>query len=183
MTFPRSITRFAVAALTVAGALVIPAVVQAAKSEDSAAVSKLLADTRAEAVELTRDSADLDAFTNSRLSWQTYASKAEMIKGHVNATGKLLAKLKDASSEASAWQRTAIGRIEPLLRELAANTERTIHHLNENSNRVHFPAFRDYARTNYELATQLETLIRNFVAYGESKDKFENLERTLEVSE
>jgi hypothetical protein len=55
----------------------------------------------------------------------------------------LLAKLRDARGAGSAWQQTAIKRIEPLLKELAANTEITIKYLNENQNKVHFKEFRD----------------------------------------
>ena len=44
-----------------------------------------------------------------------------MVKGHVNNTGKLLAKLKDAEATGSPWQQTAIKRIEPLLKEMADN--------------------------------------------------------------
>ncbi|MDE3196415.1 MAG: hypothetical protein KGN84_08730, partial [Acidobacteriota bacterium] len=151
--------------------------------EDSAQITKLLADAKSEATELSRDSSDLESFTKSKMSWESYASKAEMIKGHVNNAGKLLTQLTEAAPEGSAWQRTAIERIQPLLKELAANTDATINHLNENRAKVHFPEFRDYVKANYELSTQLETLIRDFVAYGEAKQKVDRLGRKLEVSE
>ena len=79
------------------------------------------------------------------------------------------------------WQQAAIKRIEPALKELAANTEATIKHLTENQGKVHFPAFKDYVKANYELATDMETMIRDFVSYGEAKEKFENLGEKLEI--
>jgi hypothetical protein len=105
-----------------------------------------------------------------------------MIKGHVNNTGKLLTKLKDAEATGAAWQQTAIKRIEPLLKELAANTEATINNLNENKTKVHFTEFKDYVKANFELATDFEALIRDFVNYGEAKEKVEHLGGKLEVS-
>ena len=168
--------------LLVAGYLSIPTTMKAAEAGDSAHISQLLADAKAEAVELKNDSADMESFTRSKLSWESYASKVEMIKGHVNNTGKLLTKLKDAEATGAAWQQTAIKRIEPLLKELAANTEATINNLNENKTKVHFTEFKDYVKANFELATDFEALIRDFVNYGEAKEKVEHLGGKLEVS-
>ena len=43
------------------------------------------------------------------------------------------------------------------------------------------PGTRDCVRANYELAVDLEALIRDFVNYGEAKEKFERLEQKLEI--
>ena len=122
-------------ALLVAGCFIASTNVKAAESEDSPKITALLADAKAEAVQLKDDSTDMESFTRGGLSWESYADKIEMIKEHVNNTGKLLTKLQAEESDGSSWQQTAIRRIEPLLKELAANTETTINHLNENRRR------------------------------------------------
>jgi len=68
------------------------------------------------------------------------------------------------------------------LKELADNTTTTITHLGDNKTKVHLPEFKDYVKANYELATDLEALIRDFVDYGNAKEKFEGLGSKLEVS-
>ena len=93
-------------------------------------------------MELKNDAEDLDSFAKSRLSWQSHASKIEMIKQHVNNTGKILAKLKDVENSGEPWQQIAIMRIEPLLKELATSTENTINFLSGNLSRIHFPSSR-----------------------------------------
>lgn len=148
---------------------------------DSEDVNQLLADAKSEAVELKVDSEHMNSFTNSNVSWQTYADKIELIKTHVNNTGKVLAKLRDAESAGAPWQQTAIQRIEPLLRELADNTGTTIRYLSENQTKVHFTEFRDYVKANYELSTNLEALISDYVAYGEHKQETLRLGEKLEV--
>ena len=120
-------------------------------------------------------------FTKSKLTWESYFDKVEMIKGHVNNSGKLLAKLKDAEATASPWQQKAIRQIEPLLREMADNTTATIKHLNERKAYVHFPAFQNFVKANFELATDLEALTRDFVNYGNDKEKSESLGSQLEI--
>jgi hypothetical protein len=170
-------------ALLVAGFLVIPMALKATEPGDSAEITKLFADAKAEAVQLKSDSEDMESFVKSKLSWESYARKVEMIKEHVNNTGKLLTKLQEAEATGSPWQQTAIQQIDPLLRELAANTEATINHLNENKANIHFPQFKDYVKANYELATDLEALIRDFVNYGEAKEKIDRLGKKLEVTD
>jgi hypothetical protein len=169
-------------ALLVAGYLMISPALKATEPRDSVQITTLLADAKAEAVQLKQDSEDMDSLVKSKFSWESYARKVEMIKDHVNNTGKLLAKLQEAEATGSPWQQAAIKRIDPLLRELAANTETTINYLNENRKKIHFAEFKDYVKANYELATDLEALIRDFVNYGEAKEKMERLGEKREIT-
>jgi hypothetical protein len=165
-------------ALTAAGYLMIPTAVKAVGTQDSADVSKLLSDTKAAAVQLKTDSSLMESFTRSKVSWQSYAGKLHTIRAHVNNAGQLVAKLKAAESTGSPWQQTTIKQIEPLLQEMADNLSATINHLNDNQNQVHFPAFTDYVKNNYRLATDLEALVRASVDYGTDKAKFARLSST-----
>ena len=169
----------ALLAFLAAGSLLIPTTLRAT---DSPEVTKVLTDVKAEAIELKVDSGDMESFTRSTMTWRGYGSKLDMIKGHVNNALALLAKLKNAEATGSQWQQAAIKRIEPLLKELADNTTATINHLNANQGKVHLPAFTDYVKANHELATDLEALIRDFVDYGNAKEKFESLGSKSEVS-
>jgi len=168
-------------ALLAAGYLMTTTANAATVGQDSAQIATLLADAKAEAVQLKDDSSDMESFIKSKLSWESYARKVDMIKEHANNTGKLLARLQEEEAGGSPWQQTAIRRIEPLLRELAANTETTINYLNANRQKIHFAEFKDYVKTNYELATDLEELIRDFINYGEAKQKAERLGSKLEI--
>ena len=164
-----------------AGYLMIPSALQAASAGESAEITKLLADAKVEAVELKADSDNMESFTRSTTSWQSYASQLEMIKGHVNNSGKLLTRLKDAEATGAPWQQAAIKRIEPFLKEMADNTTVTIKRLNDHQAKVHLPEFKDLVKANAELATNLEALIRDFVDYGNTRERFERLSEKLEV--
>lgn len=157
------------------GCLMIPTALKAVGNPDSADITKLFADTKAEAVQLKTDSGEMDSFTRSKLSWKSYADKLNKIKGHVNDAGQLVAKLKAAESTGSPWQQATIKRIEPLLQEMADNLTATIKRLNDNQSKVHLPAFADYVKRNYALAVDLEALVRASVDYGNDKAKFERL--------
>jgi hypothetical protein len=162
------------AALLTVGYLMIPAAAKAA-NPDSPEVAKLLADTKSVTTQLKTDSSEMESFSRSKLSWQSYADKIEIIKGHVNNAGQLLSKLKASESAGSPSQQSTVKLIEPMLQEMADNLTATINHLNDNKEKVHMPAFRDYVKANYTMAVELETLVRTSVDYGKDKSKFEDL--------
>jgi hypothetical protein len=178
----RRIAGLVTPALLLAGCFIAATNVKAAETGDSPKITALLADAKAEAVQLKDDSTEMESFTRGGLRWESYAGKIEMIKEHVNNTGKLLTKLQAEESDGSVWQQTAIKRIEPLLKELAANTEKTIAYLNEHKTKIHFSDFKDYVQMNCEIAANLEELIRDFVNYGEAKQKLDRLAAKLEIT-
>jgi len=177
----RLIASLAAVALFVAGFLMVPATMRAADTPDSPEITSLLLDARTQAVDLRRAAEDMETFTRGGEEWQSFAAKLDILKERVNATGKLVAKMKDAEAHGAIWQQTAIRRVEPLLREMAANTDSTIRFLNANKTKVHFPEFRDYVRTNADMAVSLESLVKNFLTYGELKQKLDRLGNKLEI--
>ncbi|HYM11387.1 MAG TPA: hypothetical protein VEU62_11680 [Bryobacterales bacterium] len=169
-------------ALLVVAYFVMPPPAKAASIEDSVQISKLLADAKTESVELKHDALEMESFTRSKLSWESHATAITRIKGHINKVGELVTQLNDARHAGSPWQQDAIDRITPLLRELAANTESTIEHLNNNRNRLHTTEYKNYVVANYDLASDLAALIGDFVDYGKAKEKFETLQQKLETN-
>ncbi len=176
----RSLTSGINLALLATGCLLSPALLNA-QTADGDRVMKLLTDVKVEAVQLKTDSEELTSITRSSKAWQTYAAKIDMIKEHINASGKLLTDMREAEAVADPWQKSAMDQIEPLLRELAGNTERTINYMNANQSKVHMPEFRDLAKANLTLARDLEGLIRDYVDYGNAKQTYERLAEKLKV--
>jgi len=149
---------------------------------DSVEINKLLSEVNDHAIQLRADSDKMAAFTRSNSSWESYAVQLNLIKDHINAAGKFLANLNSERVNGSVWQQTAIDRINPLLKELATNTEIVINKLNENPNRVHMTDFRDYVQVNADLSSGLAHTIGDFVDYGNTKTKLERLAAELELN-
>jgi len=175
--------RFSLGLLLVALPFATSTLYGAQTSKDSKEVSSILADVKTEATQLRHDADELKAFTHSTLSWQSHASKVEEIKRHVNNAGQSLSKLDSARGSASPWQQQAIDRIGPLLKELASNVTSTIEHLNQKPKLLQTGPYVDYAAANYDLASDLAELISDYVEYGKSKAKAEELAAKLEVPE
>ncbi|HET8638164.1 MAG TPA: hypothetical protein VFL96_15045, partial [Acidobacteriaceae bacterium] len=114
---------------------------------DSAQVTKLLREASMSATQLKNDSVEMESYARSQLQWQTHARQVNLIREHVNNSGKILADLHEARDTAEPWQQEAIDRITPLLQELASNTTSIIDHLNEKQQTWH-PEYQSYLKSN-----------------------------------
>lgn len=172
-------------ALMLAALFVLPALRAADIPGDSKEVNELLAQVKTEAIQLKTDATDMESFTLSpNLAWQSHAVKITEIKDHVNKAGETLLKLEQERNTASTWQKTAIDRVGPILKELAANTTAIIDHLTKEQGRLlNTQEHKDYLKTNAELATRMEAVISDFLNYGQEKEKFEDLSHKLELAE
>jgi len=148
---------------------------------DSEKVTKLFSEAKDEAHELELDAEHMEEFTRSGLTWESHSWKINEVREHVTECGRLLAKLHDAREKASPWQQKAIDEIEPLLKELATNTQSAIDHVTSNKNRVSLRAadYEGYLAANYAVARKLAALITDYVDYGEHKAEFERLGEKL----
>ncbi len=116
---------------------------------------------------------------NRQISWQGHSTQLGLIREHINSLGKVDKNLMDLRATGSPWQQKAIDQIHPLLVEMADLLRTTIRHLSENPNRIHMQAYRDYAHGNYEVASKIAGMIRNFVEYDEAQSKIAALEARL----
>ena len=151
-------------------------------NQENPEVTRLLADAREKAAVLSRDADEMEALTRSDVSWQTHADMLNTIKEHVNDLARTVEKLNASRDLASEWQKQAIDRVMPLMKELAANTTAAINHLNENKLRPTSGSYEEYLKENAETAHQLSDIISSFVRYGDTRARLEKLEQRLEIA-
>jgi hypothetical protein len=179
--------------LLVLAAIVLTATALAAVEEPQASAtsghdfvkeaSGLLEEAKSISVQLKRDAAELHTLSrNMRINWQTHAKQLETIKGHVNSAGQLAKRLKDIHHVAAPWQQEAIDRVTPMLSEIAANTQWAIEHLNQNQSNLWGPKYKEYVATMSTMASEMSQLVAEFVLYGQTKGKLEQLKASLEIS-
>jgi hypothetical protein len=159
----------------------LSALAPAQNNEENAEVSRLLSDAREKAAVLSRDADEMEALTRSDVSWQSHAAMLDTMKEDVNDLAKSVEKLNAARDSASSWQRQAIDRMMPLMKELASNTTAAINHLKEQPTRPTSGSYTEYLKQNSETARQLSDMILSFVQFGQTRAKFEKLEQKLEI--
>ncbi len=181
-TFHRKLRIVPIAALAMGMTTSFFAARAADHMPDSEQVSELLSQVKTHAFQLKEDAGTLESFTrNVSLSWQSHAVVLTRMKEDINEAGRDLAKLEEAKRSASPWQRTAIERILPLLKELAGNTEKAINYGNENQKSLFTEPYKDYLEANADLSSELASTISDFVDYGNTKERLDALERKLEL--
>lgn len=154
-----------------------------AQTGDSPEINRLLEQAKAHATLADDDGTALDSYTRSKMAWQSHANRLNQIKVHANNLIKDFNALSELRDQGTPWQQEAIDRVGPLLQEMSAHLTATIQHLNENSNRIHFPEYRDYVHANSELLSKAHQMISDFVDYGEAKSKADSLEQKLSIAE
>ena len=64
------------------------------------------------------------------------------------------------------------------------NVEATINHISKEQGRLlNTEEHKDYLKTNAELASKMAAVVSDFVDYGQTKAKFEELSHKLEIAE
>ncbi len=168
--------------LLATGCFLIPSAARAGDtpSGSSQKINQLLSEVKAGAIILERDCDHIAIWAGGQQpGWKSHSEKLNLIREHINKAGRLLSNLHDARDTASPWQRQAIDRIYPMLKELADNTEEMISLYNDNRSAFRFSEYRDYAKAGYELAEDLAALVRDYVEYGEHEAEYHRLHEKL----
>jgi hypothetical protein len=150
--------------------------------QDSQEVSRLLREARTSARKLAVTTDEFHSYTRSKMDWRSHAVKAHQVKREVNALGVTVKQLEAMKAEAALWQREAIESIKPIALELAQNTQFVIERINESPKHLGHPEYKDALASKFELATQLASMMDDYVRYGETKTAFEELESKLELN-
>lgn len=151
----------------------------AQNNSGAADVTALFREARTTANELNRDAATMESFTRLNVSWQSHSSQIKLIKEHINKAGAILSQMQAARADAKPWHQDAIDGITPALKQLAANTDSIINHLNENPGWLKDPTYMQYLKSNQHLASDLSAAVGNVVDYDNTKTKMEELQTGL----
>jgi len=166
---------------TILGVLLLSPLFAKAQNSDSPAISGLLQESKEHAVLAREDAEQLEAYTRSKISWQSHANRLIQMKEHANDLIKDFNKLSSLRDQGSPWQQEAIDHVTPLLQQMSDHLSATINHFNENKSSVHMPPYVGYAKANWELMDKTSRLISDFVDYDEAKAKTDALEKTMDL--
>jgi hypothetical protein len=152
-----------------------------AGTADSDRVSRLLSDAKTQSFQLKEDADELEGFSRSGASWESHLEAINHIKDDVNRLGRLLTDLDNNRGQAAPWQQLAIDRIIPVAKELAANTNGAIQHLDKRPSGLNTTAFQEYLEAIADYSTNLAATISDFADYGKTKERLERLAAKLEI--
>lgn len=177
-------TKITILAGLVAGISGIVPVLKAVEATGPEAVSKMLSEAKTESYQVSVDADTLDSFVRLQpnVTWQSHADELSRMKENINNLGKTISKLQAAKAQAAPWQATAIDRIVPYLKEIAADTTSAIDYLNKHQVEPKMVGdYKDYIEANADESSHLARLVADYVDYGSSNDRSHNLRNKLEL--
>jgi hypothetical protein len=158
----------------------------AAQAEDnpswsSQEVNQLLSQVKMAATALERDCGEIAVWAgDEQSSWESHARKLNLIIEHTHRARQLLTKLHQLRATASPWHQQAIDRVSFLLAEIDNIVEAMIHRFSADTAHVHSAVYKDYAKVGSNLATELGSLISDYVGYGDNEAEFHRLQENLD---
>lgn len=141
----------------------------------------LLKDLRANAVDASNRSAELQNVASSVASWEADAALLEYLKEDINSMGRTLTKLEEIRNSAAPEQQAAIDRAAPLLRLMVDNTHSAVTFLNEYEGRTYLPIFQKYTANLADESSQLSKSVGRYLQLAKTRSKEMHLEKTLGV--
>jgi len=177
----RSLLRNSLVSLAAAAMFAFVSTAAMAQTADSEEISRLLTQAKSHAVLVADDASQLQSFVNSTDSWVSHSAKLSQMVEHVNALGVVNKGLADLRPQGSPWQQIAIDRVDPLLRDVAAQLTATIKHLKTHQSQIHMGPYRDLVQATHDYASRTAEMISDFVEYDRAKSRVEALERKLEL--
>jgi hypothetical protein len=167
--------------LSLSGSLLwIAPMLTAADVPDNEQVTKLLSEAKTEAFQLKEDAVTMESYNWMTVSREGQATAINQLRDHINALGRTEAKLRAVEGAVPVWQKLVVDRIVPFLDELSGYTTAVIERLNGEGQHTSAD-YKDYLEANADYAMDLAKMIGDFVDYGRTKDRFQNLTNKLEL--
>lgn len=145
-------------------------------------INRLFQQISANAAIAGKHADQLESFTRvgSRLNQETHAAELMGAKHAVNAMGSDLWRLQELRPSALPWQQAVIGRIEPVMVDIADHATSAIEQLG--GGRVPHPAgYREAVLNMYAAAGQVRNIISVNLGYAEAREKLNRLDASAEA--
>jgi chromosome segregation ATPase len=118
---------------------------------------------------------------NNESSRESHLSMLDTLKAEINAMGRDLQTLEAERGTLSPWQVQAVDHSQPLLKDVAANTEQAISYFNNNGH-LWTTQYREYVRNIWSDSDQISRSLKNYVALARIRDREQRLTQTIETA-
>ncbi len=169
----RSIIAMSATLALVAGYLAISPVVKAKGDlrAHAAQASALLSQAATAALALRDDVYLLrTSYTESRMAPDDAVMAS--IRQHIGDMQALAAQLDAVAPDAELWQREVIAQVNPVLKELAGNTNSAVGFFDNANISLHETEFEEYLAASFSLAQEATTHIASEVDFGNTRNTF-----------
>ena len=139
-----------------------------------AEAQRLLLQVQSTATLLAREAGTLNSYARLGISRESHSNQVTLVKGHVNALGKHLARLQSIRHVSAPWQQQALDAVMPVAMHVAAHTEAAIQHLNDRGT-LWDADYANHLRSISDRADQVKETIDLHLEMADTQDRLEQL--------
>jgi hypothetical protein len=117
---------------------------------------------------------------NSVIDSEVHRDALWSLRRDVNTMGQEIAGLEARRESLEPWEREAVDKVLPLLKEAAASTQSAIEYYNENRNRLWSPEYRALTEKISHDSDQIARTLKNYLKYEKVREEEQQLQSTIE---
>ncbi len=102
------------------------------------------------------------------------------LRDEINAIGRGVSSLDAESQSLAPWQKQAVDKVQPLLRETAGDTEKAIQFFNANRNELWHKDYRNDVSGAFHGSEQIEKTLKDYLKFAQTRDEEQRLRQGLE---
>ena len=114
------------------------------------------------------------------LSWQTHSTYLNALRDDINRMGRDLRSLDDRFDSLAPWQKKAVNKVEPMLKDAAANTDHAVDFFNEHRNELWSEDYRGYITSLFDESRQIADTLKDYLKYAKAHNQEQQLKEILE---
>lgn len=108
---------------------------------------------------------------NTTMSPDSHLTRLLALKDEVNKMGQDISRLETERESLAPWERQAVDKILPLLKETAASTESAIEYFNDNRSHLWTPVYRSYADRIWSDTERVDKTLKDYLKYAKAYDQ------------
>ena len=101
------------------------------------------------------------------------------LKDDINRMGREISSLNAESGSLAPWEKQAIDKVEPLLRETAGNVQKAIEDFNQNRNDLWRADYRNSLADARQESAQIAKSLKDYLKYAKAHDQEQQLSGSL----
>ena len=113
------------------------------------------------------------------LSWETHSGYLNSLRDDINRMGRDLRSLDDRFDSLVPWQKQAVNKVEPMLKDAAANTGHAIDFLNEHRYELWSGDYHGYITSLFDESRQIADTLKDYLKYAKAHNQEQQLKETL----
>jgi hypothetical protein len=125
--------------------------------------------------------ADLLQQAGTQITADSQYEHLTALRDEINAIGRGISSLDAESQSLAPWEKQAMDKVQPLLHETAADTEKAINFFNANKHELWREDYRNDVSGAFHGSEQIEKTLKDYLKFAQARDEEQRLRQSLDA--